>query len=183
MPLIDRVKERVEHALTDPELQRFIDEANQEIIDRWGANADPALPITVTLDGDRQVLSLPRPVDSAHPVAITEYVSGHPVGAETATTLAADDWRPWHGGRTLQRLAGGTNARSRWGDRIAITYTPRNDGNQRQEVIIKLVQLAVEYQGVSERTVGDHRQKNADYQTERERLIGSLAPRGGLLLA
>lgn len=183
MPLIDRVKERIETDLSDAELQRLIDEANQEVIDRHGAHANSAAPITVALEGDREALSLARPIDSAQTVTITEYVANPPTGVETATVLAASDWRSWHGGRTLQRLASGTNSRTRWGTRVSITYTPKNDGNQRDEVIIKLVQLTIEFEGVSERTVGDTRQRHADFQTERERLLRSLEPRKGLLIA
>lgn len=183
MALIDRVKERIEHQLFDPELQRLIDEANQEIIDRWGPAADPANPITAQLDGGDARIFLARPIDPAHPVTVTEFVSSAPWGGETSTVLSANDWRSWHGGRTLQRLGSGANPRTRWGERVTVQYTPQNDGNQRQETIIKLVQLAVEYEGVDESTVGDLRLKRGDYIAKRERLIAQLAPRRGLLLA
>ena len=190
MALLDRVQARVETDLDPEELQRLIDEALSEIEDRFGPIADPANPITVTRDGDRRRLDLARPIDADHDIEVAEHVSSWGTG-ETTTELAADDFRLRNGGRTLERLATGTNARTRWGTRVDVTYVPVNDGNQRQEVTIKLVQLAVEYEGVAIRRVGDTATThtsgaaagNLIYGQEREKLLQSLAPRGGMLIA
>lgn len=182
MALLDRVKERTETDLSDLELQRMIDEANSAIIMRHGANADAAAPITVRLEGGAPALDLVRPVDTLLAVTVVETVG------DTDTTLAASDWRALNGGRTLERLGAGANPRQLWG-KTKVTYVPRNDGNERQEVIVKLVQLAVEFEGVALRRVGDtttdHTSPRAGmvYQEEREKLLRSLSPRPGLLAA
>lgn len=176
MALIDRVKERIESDLTDPELQLLIDEANAAVIAQHGPHADPLAPITVIRDGHRRTLDFVRPIDDGETVTITETV-----GTDD-TTLAADDWRLRNRGRTLERLDTGTNARFEWGRVVSVTYTPVNDGNERQEAIIKLVQLAVEFEGVESRRIGDHQQSHADYVAERERILGELSQRRGLLV-
>ena len=113
MALLDRVKERFPSNLSDPELQRMIDEANQEIIDRYGPHADPALPITVVSRGLVRMLDVARPVDPAQAIVITEFIRGGLLSDETSTVLATNDWRPWNGGRTLERLVTGTKPRVR----------------------------------------------------------------------
>jgi hypothetical protein len=183
MALIDRVKERIESDLLDDELQRLIDEANQEVLDRWGPHSQAGSPITVVVRGESRYVDLPRPLDTAQSVTVLERWDRW---LEQTTTLAANDYRVLHDGHTLERLRTGTNPPkfgwARWGHRVDVTYVPRNDGNQREEVIVKLVQLAVEFQGVDRRRVGDTDQQSADYVEEREKLLESLAPRRGLLV-
>lgn len=176
MALIDRVKERIETSLLDPELQRLIDEANLDVITRWGPDAAAQ---TVQLRGGTPFLDVLRSIDTAAAITIKERVSA----TADLTTLAANDYRVLYRGRTIERLRTGTNARTIWGDEIEVTYTPISDGNQRQEVIIKLVQLAVEFKGVSGEKVGDVSTNYADYWEERDRLLKSLGPRPGLMMA
>jgi hypothetical protein len=168
--LIDRVKERIEHDLSDVELQALIDEATAEIDERYGDAADPATPIAVLLDGGGRSVFPNRPIDVDEAVEVVETV------VTTETTLAADDYRVWHGGRRLERLNTGTNPRPCWGHPVEITYVPVADSDQRDEIVIKLVQLSIEYEGVSSERVGDTSTNYRDYTTERERLLASLAP-------
>jgi hypothetical protein len=189
MTLLDRVKERVSTDLTDPELQRIIDAANQEIIDRYGPHPDSTQPITVTQRGLVRMLDVTRPIDTGQTIVITEFVgSGWTV--EESTVMASNDYRVWYRGRTLERLATGTTPRVRWGHRVVLTYTPQNDGDQRQEVIIQLTSLAISQRGggagsIRSLQVGDVKTEWADsaYQKQREALLSSLAPRKGLLMA
>jgi hypothetical protein len=181
MALLDRVKERIETDLSDAELQRLIDEANEEIIARYGPHADSTAPITVSVRGGGRVIDLIRPIDTDEDIVVTEYSTAGFIVGESGTLLGADDYRVRNGGRTLDRLSGGYS--TRWGGTVEITYTPVNDGNQRQEVTIKLVALAIEYGPYEKRTVGDVSTDHVDYAKEREKLIGSLNPRKGLLLA
>ena len=181
--ILDRVKKRIETDLDDTELQLLIDEANQEVINRFGPHANPSAPITEILDGHRKRLVLTRPVDTSQDIVVKEYYSYSAIESDflTATTLADDDYQvisPY----VLERRADGTNSAFRWGVRVEVTYTPVNDGDQREEVIIKLVQLSIEYDGVLNRTVGDVSANNLDYRKERENLFMGLAPRHGLYL-
>lgn len=188
MALIDRVQARVESDLAPAELQRLIDEANQEIIDRYGEHTDPPTVITVQIEGCRRKIGLIRPLNvGATPAPVVKEYTGSQVGAETETTLAANDYRVWNDGRTLERIQTGTNPGlgnyAGWGHRVQVTYMPQNDGNQRQEVIIKLVILSTEYKAVWGRQVGDVDTEYYTYNQERERLLRSLAPRKGLMIA
>ncbi len=111
---------------------------------------------------------------------------------ETATVLQAGDYRVRNGGRTLERIFTGPNARARWGTRVDVTYTPVSDQKRRDEVTIKLVSLSVEYEGVVERKIGDttttHALRSSGqtagtiFSDERDRLLESLRPRGGIFL-
>ncbi len=56
-----------------------------------------------------------------------------------------------------------------------ITYTPTNDGNARQENCIRLVQLAVTFNGIQRERVGEVDLQFPDYCEQRERLLASLS--------
>lgn len=200
MALLDRVKERVESDLSDTELGNLITEAQRAISERFGPDRNTSSPITVTLDGGTRTLDLARPLDTAQTVVVTEYLGSVPdstlddwAGAvleETATVLQATDYRVRNGGRTLERIFTGPNSRARWGTRVDVTYVPVDDQAKRDEVVIKLVALAVEYEGVVERRAGDTSTVHAlhgggggtIYQDERDQLLATLAPRSGLFL-
>ena len=184
MVALARVKERIETDLSDAELQAMIDKVNAEIEARFGPNAE----ITVHLDGDRELagdrrfLSLTRPADQAQTITVVE------IDGTTETTLAADDFRVLHRGRTLERRVGGTNGRLTWQRLVKVTYTPVSDARQRDEVTIKLVQLDITYRGLDKQEgAGDFSRSGsvtADaYPRERDALLAQLAPRRGMVLA
>jgi len=176
MSMLDRVKERIETDLSDDELTLMLNEANQDVINRYGPHADPDAPITVTVDASRRrALDIVRPIDTAYPVVITESVH------DELELLADGDYRVLNGGRTLQRI-GGAFGNGQWGDLVDVAYVPVADGNQRQEVIIGLVQLEAERRGVKSHKAGDLSVEAVDYVGERERLLQSLAPRRGLFV-
>jgi hypothetical protein len=108
-------------------------------------------------------VAVSRPIDIAEAITITEYVNEVPVVLTTAA------YRVWPGGRLLERIGGV------WGDRVQVAFTPQNDGDARQEVAIRLVQLGISYSGVERERVGEVDRTYADYATERERLLASLS--------
>ena len=190
MALLDRVKARTGADLADAELEAMISGIGAEIDARVG----PSGPIEVTI-GDpltaerwMQVLAVPRPVDTAEPIAIVEI---DPVDTGTVyseTELEAADYRVMHGGRSLHRLIGGPNPNSFWAPLVRVTYTPIGDQAARDEVTIRLIQLDLSYRGLikSERA-GDYQWAGSvssdSYMAERNALIDSLVPRQGLVLA
>lgn len=182
MAIIDRVKKRAETDLDDTELQLLIDEANQDVISKCGPHANSAAPITVWFDGYVHELVPSRPIDVSQTVVITEYITELGWG-ETSVIVNSNDYRIWPGGYRVQRLQTGNNPRSRWPERVQIVYTPVSDGDQREEVIIKLVILSLEFDTASRRDVGDVKVFSKDYQTERDKIISSLYPRRGLNFA
>jgi hypothetical protein len=182
MAIIDRVKERTETDLTDAELQLMIDEANQDVIARFGPHADPALPITVRLEGLRKNLVVDRPIDINNPITVMEYITYYDWG-ETVITLDPLDYRIWPLGYQLQRLQTGPNPRSCWQDTVTIEYVPVNDGDQREEVIVKLVIIGIQFDAFSNQTVGDTSAVTQDYQQQRKSLLRTLGPRHGMEIA
>lgn len=178
MTTLSRVKERIETDLSDTELQAMIDEVVAEVELRYGVNAE----ITVFLDGDRDLagdrkfLSLVRP-DGGGTITVTE------IAGTTETLMSANDFRILNGGRTLERLADGDNGASVWERLVRVKYTPVDDGKQRVETIILLVQLGIEYRGLKSEKAGDWNAGFIDYIVEREALISRLTPRRGVLMA
>lgn len=175
---VDRVNERIEHDLSDLEITRMILAAVTEIEQRFGPVADPDAPITVVLSGTRRRLDLIRPADVAYDVDISETPrGGDPV------VVDAGDWIVKNGGRTLERLTTPDwSVRAEWAHSVAVTYVPIDDAPVRDEVALGLVQLAVERHGVKRRKAGDLETETADYATEREQLLATLAPRRGLFV-
>lgn len=204
------IQARVETDLDTTHLQALIDEAVADIEDRYGpyrSTAVPPAPIQIMLEGRRRMLEIMRPLDDTQAVSITEYITADPrdvefsayvedwwpMVGEVATVLAADDYRVWHSGRTLERLFTGTNPRVFWGSRVQISYVPVDDTARRDEVVIKLVILGLAYQGVLEQRVGEVMTTFGPrtaagggspilYQDEREKLLKTLEPRRGLML-
>lgn len=170
MALIDRVKERLSPDLSDDELNLLIEEATGEIVRRYG-HAVSAGPVTVTLSGGNRSLFLDRPLDLGADVEVVE------IDGDLETTLTADDFHVWHGGRLLERLSTGTNARSRWSNLVTVTYVPIDDTARRDETVIKLVKLSIDYEGgVSREDIDGYSTTFSDYTKERESLLASLAP-------
>lgn len=181
MAILDRVKQRIETDIADAELQLMIDEANQTIVSRFGPHANPANPIVELLEGWRKQIVLSRAADMISEVReiTTEYGWG-----ETVYILTITDYRMRPGGYVLDRLSSGTVPRSEWASQVQVTYIPANDdGDQREEVIIKLVILTVQYEPLSSKTIGDVQNSNLDYSAEREKILSALQSRPGLTLA
>lgn len=201
------VTARFETDIADEAIQALIDQAEEEIVDRFGRyRADG--PITETVRGRRRRLNILRPIDTSQPVTVVEWITADPedvlfadelddsfidIGQEQLN-LAADDFRVENRGRTIERLYTGTNPRVLWGSRADITYQPIDDTARRNEVTLKLVILSLQYQGVIDQKIGDtqttYGQRSASqpgqaliaYTPEREALLQSLAPRRGLLI-
>lgn len=163
MALIDRVKERTKSDLDDAELQALIDEASKEIIRRYGVLPEQ---VTEILDGGFRSIVPTHPIDSSVAPTINETTG------TTEVALDPTDFRVRS--RRLERLATGVNPRSKWGDEVEVTYKPASDQDQRDEVTIKLVILALSYEGVKSDSIDGYSSSPLDYETERERLLASL---------
>ncbi len=173
MAILDRVKERIETDLSDAELTALIAEATDEILSRFGPSSSGT--ITVLMEGERLFLIPNRPVASV--TTVTEK------DGDTDTVLAATDWRLWDRGRSVQRLSTGPNARTLWGPVVELVYTPEAEDTLRDEVTIKLVQLAVEFRGLKSEKVGDFSATYEDYSKARADVMNILMPRRGLAMA
>ena len=184
MSILSRVQERTQTDLSTTEIQLMIDEVNQDIISKYGPHADPSNPITVLVPGWRHAIVLPRAIDITQTIAVTEISEG--VMGYSSIVLASNDYRIWPPGYKVERLSYGTNPglwpTNTWGEKIQFTYVPVNDGDQREEVIVKIVVIGIQYDAFKQSAVGDISGQTSDYTTERNNLLDSLAPRHGLLV-
>ncbi|RVG08813.1 hypothetical protein CN234_16810 [Sinorhizobium meliloti] len=150
MALIDRVKERTGASLPDSELQAMIDSITGEIDTRFcpvGAVTVEIGDVTDPCSRDLRTLRLNRPLDASQPVSIVEIDPGWSGNAANTVTLAANDYRVMHGGRTLARLWDGDNGRQHWAPLVRITYTPKETPGVRDEAVIRLMQVDLSDKG------------------------------------
>ncbi|WP_457661737.1 hypothetical protein [Sinorhizobium medicae] len=185
MALIDRVKERTGAELPDAELQAMIDMISAEIDALFG----PAGAVTVEI-GDmtdpcsREVrtLRLNRPLDVSQPVSIVEIDPGWSGSAANTVTLAPNDYRVMHGGRTLARLWDGDNGRQYWAPLVRITYTPKEAAGARDEAVIRLMQVDLSDKGgLKSERAGDYSYTLATGQERTDAREGVFAWLNGLL--
>ncbi|MBS3927089.1 MAG: hypothetical protein KGZ65_00090 [Sphingomonadales bacterium] len=176
MAILDRLRERSETDLTDTEMTALIDDVQGEIAQRFGTIASGS----VELRGGSRILDIARPIDTAQAVTIVEHTD-YPRGT-TTQTLVSGDYDIRNGGRTIERLASGTNRADYWAPKVVVTYTPIDDQDERDEVTIKVCLLSIEYDATGSTRVGDTSSQSLDYRTEREKLIATLAPRRGNLI-
>lgn len=169
---VAQLREHVQTDLSDAALQRILDAEEGEIVRRYGSHTEAS----ETLQGGDRLLFLNRPAAS-----IGEVVETVGVGD---TVLDAADYRLWDDGRYLERLTTGANPSLYWAERVTVTYVPADQSAQRRLVLVQLVKLALAYAGLrSESVGGDYSMSTLDYVAEREKLLQSLAPRGGVLFA
>lgn len=167
------LREHIETDLGDDALGRLIADAYAFCDLRVG----PAGAQSVVIPAGDRFLMLPRPVASADDVAIVERF-----GTEEAALVEGTDWR-WLGGRTLERLSGGSVVF--WGyaygaGDIVVTYTPKDDEAMRDRVVIDLCKLAIAHNALQQERAGDYAATSKDYAAERERIVRQLLPAMGV---
>lgn len=166
--------------LGDEAIDALIADASAAIEERVGTAGDDQ-DIVLTVRGSDQYIFLPQPVTGED--QITSIVERY--GNDEAT-LEADQWR-LIGKRQIERIVGGGNLNPElWGYNFAdndvefqviITYTPNVSTSRKDRVIIDLVKLAIQYQGLQNEHAGDYSSSSFDYQEERKKLISELVPR------
>lgn len=186
--LLDRVRLRVPTDLPDSELLDMIGNIGLELDGRFGVTGAIEVDLGDPLNpGDRLVstLRLLRPADTAQPITIKEIDPGNTGLAEHETVLTAADFRVLHGGRTLQRLTGGPNARTHWAPLVRVLYTPTGLAAAREEVTIKLIHLDLSYRGaLRSEKAGDYAVTlSGDMAADREAILRTLQDRGGMVMA
>jgi hypothetical protein len=188
MSLVDRIMERTGTDLSYSEITAMIAAATEEIEARFGSIAETTVTIG-DLDSPSsrfmRSLRLVLPADTAEPISITERFPGNSGLQSDETELEADDFRILHGGRTLQRLLGGTNSREFWAPIVEVTYTPQGNQAARDEAVIKLVQLDLTYRGgLKSERAGDYSfTLSGDMAADREAILKTLGDRRGMVMA
>lgn len=161
------MRQHVTTPLEDDALGRLITAAYEAIDARIGAEGDTG----ELLHGVGDLIMLAR--RAAAITSITE------VRGTTELDLAADDYELRPGGRSLRRLATGTNPAYRWRGRNDVRYTPMVTEADRDRVAIALVKLDADNQpGVVSERLGEHSvayaQGDQTYAREREAILNSL---------
>ena len=169
-----QMRVHIENDLDDTELQRIIDSVEEEMVDKYG----PHTTQTDELDESRlsNVLFLSRRA-SAIVTVTEEYRAG---GDVDSTVLSADDYDLTEEGERLRRLSSGTNPASTWGDTVIVTYTPRDETSKREGVLIAMVKLDVQFQGLEAEKGGDFQSQQENYEKNRNNALGRLQQRMGL---
>ncbi len=166
--LVAELLTHLETDLTDPAIQRLIDDAESEIDARVGEIATQ----TDEFHGEThaQAIFLKRKA-SAITTVTEEYKSG---AGWSSTVLAADDYELHFDGRQLRRLSTGTNPAGTWGDTVTVVYVPLTDAARRLVITIDLVKLAVAFNALDSEKVGDYSSKSTVYDATRTALINRL---------
>lgn len=159
---VEDVRARVETDLDDATLLRILRGCEQDV-DRSAGKAASQVDSFEAL-GARFVALHRR---SASITSVTERASLY---SDPADTLAADDYR-LVGSYKLLRLSSGTNARSRWGLEVVVTYVPEVDAELRDRVITDLCQMDVEFRALDSEEVGDWEGTQKDYKARRRELL------------
>jgi len=133
------VRALVKTSLEDGDLQNVIDRIEAQVAERIGEPQTDgmATTITKTFRGEGFYLFLPTEIHEV--VSIVE----------DSTTLTGDEYRTWAGG-VIERLP----SESYWGDRIVVTYKPKDDRKVRSQVIIDLTRIVIERTAMKGESIG-----------------------------
>ena len=151
--------------LATASLQRLLDDSESDIIKFFGPHSASSSQVETLIGEGRSIVFVTKSVSAVNSIVET-------IG-RTSTTLSADDYEV-HSNLTLERLDNGTNARSAWGDRVKVTYTPKSETDQRKRVQIDLCKLAINFEGLSSESSGNYSRSFGDYQLERQRILSNL---------
>lgn len=163
-----QLRAHVDTDLTDTALQRILDDADAEIVRRFGEHTTANVEVhrpgggELRLFTDRKVASITTIVETLRTV----------VGEQTVT-LSADDYT-LESDRCIRRESNGTNSRDWWAEIVTVTYLPVSDDARRTRVTIDLCRLALTYQAAQSMSVGDVSISHVAYDNERERILRTL---------
>lgn len=169
-PLITTAVARahIETDLVDAALQRLIDDADAEIVERFGSHAG-------NLTEELERGSAGRFIFPSRRVVAVVTLNEYALRSEDATVLlAANDYRILNNGRMVERLSSGTNPRSTWGERVVLVYSSSDQTARRTRVEIDLVRLAAKYEALKSEQIGDYGATHQEYRRERDALLSVL---------
>lgn len=165
------LKTHVTSTLADSALQDLLDAAYDAIIEYAGTDG----PVSELYRVHGDLLLLARPAASVVSVI------------EQDVTLAADDYEIRGTGRTLRRLATGTNPASYWCGRVDVSYMPRSEAAQRKVVQLELVKLDLAFSpgGLASQRIGEWQESYATnaggYDEQHAAILGRLRS-GGVMI-
>lgn len=166
MPLLtaSEVRQHVETDLDETGLQRIIDRADADLLQRAGPHVGP---ITETLPGGGGSAFVARPIATLTSVREGERISG----ATPALDLTLDV-RLWAGEGRLERRPAGT----RFDQIVEVVYDPIDDSERRKRTLLELVRLDLSQSGRGKERVGEYSYAGLDYRRHREALMSEVRP-------
>jgi len=165
---VAQFREHLETDLVDAALQRYINDAEQQIIKVAGELHTESDVVKYAVGAN--VLFLKR-VASSITTVIEELETVE--GTFVATTLATDDYRLLSTNQ-LKRLSSGTNPRGTWGDLVTIIYVPESDASVRVGVTIDLVKLAVQFSGLDSEKIGEWSASQSKHEAKKAEALRKL---------
>jgi hypothetical protein len=173
MPILDQVRAHVETGLTDEALGRLIADAVEDVEGRFGNDAEK----TVVLRGDGlALLRLIRPASAITSITEQRYLS------QAGVLLDPTDYELRPGGRLLERLPS-TGTWGYWGRKVTVVYDPIPEISLRDRLVIDLVQLAVQHNGLQSEKIGDYSSSSQEYTKAREQILQGGSNHRGLRFA
>ena len=151
----------IEHDLVDAADQRLIDDADAEIVERFGS--DTARTEYWNISPPRRRLFL-----TSRATTLTTVKEGLTVD-ELTTLVENTDHKLTDNGWVVERLE------TDFQPKVEIIYAPVSDSTRRDRVTIDLVRLAIQNSGLSSVKDGDHSEGALDYKKEREDILSVLA--------
>ena len=172
-PTAAEVKAQVKTSYTDATINALVAEIDKQLTEHVGPRSGVGYKLDMAPEL-ATVLALPRP--AATITTVVEYTDA--TSDPTKTTLAANDYELNATADELRRLSSGTNARATWGWHVELTYDAVDDEVRRNQVLIQLCRLEINYRSSTAESVGDFSRSLADYERERTRLLRRLMYRG-----
>jgi len=155
----EEVRQHCETDLGEEALQRLIDAAQAEVEAAAGPIGELTVPVQVWPGNHRFHLS--RPAQS-----IAEVKEGHWI--DDLETVDPALYALVTSGYALERIRG------TWARWVQVRYTPVQDLSRREGVILDLVKLALQYEGLHSQEAGDYSATYLDYTAERAKLLKPL---------
>lgn len=168
MVSVAEIQAHIETDLTDPAIQRLINDAEAEIDDKIGEFATQF----DEFQGETMANAFYLTRKASEITTVVEEVKSG--DGYTATTLSADDYELRFNGRQLRRLTTGTNPAATWGDTVTVLYVPKDDEARRIRVTIDLVKLAIAFNALDSEKIGDYSAQSTKYEVRRSELIRRL---------
>lgn len=171
------VRMLVRTSLTDTQLQALIDREEKYVVRYFGAPyVDDDTPVTETLNGARAAnLYLRRRAKSIVSVDEVLYLGG------TTYRLDPSLYFHWELEGRIQRLPSLAQENALgipgalWGAVVTVVYVPFDDNEERTDVIIELVRLAIERTAMkSENIAGEYSYSAPEWETERVKILRRL---------
>jgi hypothetical protein len=167
---VDEVREHVETDLGDDALERLVEAADQEIIDRLGVLASH----TEFLEGEG-LKELPLARRASAITSVVERIE------DEEYSLAASDYELLDDGYKLRRKQGSSYPALLWRGQVTVVYVPHGGATAelaaRKKLLADLIRLDCAYRARASEAIGDGSYTALDHSAERSKLFQQMLTR------